>query len=468
MKNRFYFSLLFLLVLAGNLHATSYFIAPASGGGSDSNNGTSPGTPWLTPNHAVNCGDLLTAAAGTYAEANFRLGNWGVVTCPLANNVAWLKCATFDACKIVVTTAGHDALGISQSFWGVQGFEVQVTTFSTNQCFQTFPPNNTTQIHHIIFANNVANGCGDGAFTVGAATTTVGVDYVVIVGNIAYNGAQDNTNCYSGIDMVFPVNSDTVAGTHIYIAGNYAWGNVDPNPCGGITPTDGHGISLDSLSQSSYSGQIVAENNISVFNGASGFQNFSNNAGLAFVRQNTIAGNQTGTINANPCAELTINTAVNTNVSRNLVATNGPTACVGAVTLWAFGASFDATSDTLTDNFLYSAAGNNFTTSNTVVSGNKMGTNPNFVNPVQPGAPSCGSSSSVPNCVATIVSNFAPQSGAALSYGYQTPSTTANVNPFYPAWLCTVTNLPTGLVTPGCAISSGLTNGSILNGSIVN
>src|ERR1700722_4675727 len=112
-------AILFLILLfaGASANATPYFIAPASGGGSDSNNGTSSGTPWLTPNHAVNCGDVLSAAAGTYAEANFRLGNWGVVTCPSANNVAWLKCAVAFTCNITVSTAGHDALGISQSFW---------------------------------------------------------------------------------------------------------------------------------------------------------------------------------------------------------------------------------------------------------------------------------------------------------------------------------------------------------------
>src|ERR1039458_10071105 len=88
-----------LQVAAG---ATTYYLANASTSpaGSDSNNGTSASTPWLTPNHAVNCGDVIVAAASTaYSAANFY-GTFGTVTCATGNNVAWLKCTTFDACKL--------------------------------------------------------------------------------------------------------------------------------------------------------------------------------------------------------------------------------------------------------------------------------------------------------------------------------------------------------------------------------
>ena len=78
-------------------------------------------SPWLTPKHSVNCGDVILAAAGTYAEGNFRPGQWGTVTCTARNNVAWLKCATFDTCKIIIRVAGHDAMTPTQSYWGIQG-----------------------------------------------------------------------------------------------------------------------------------------------------------------------------------------------------------------------------------------------------------------------------------------------------------------------------------------------------------
>jgi hypothetical protein len=52
--------------------------------------------------------------------------------------------------------------------------------------------------------------------------------------------------------------------------------------------------------------------------------------------------------------------------------------------------------------------------------------------------------------MATVIANFTPTAPAAKSYGYQIPSTTSIYDPLYPQWLCGVTNLPAGLVTPGC------------------
>ena len=66
------------IVLAGpSSGAATYYLAPT---GSDQNSGTSTGSPWLSPLHAVNCGDVILAAAGSYSAANFASGNWGVVT----------------------------------------------------------------------------------------------------------------------------------------------------------------------------------------------------------------------------------------------------------------------------------------------------------------------------------------------------------------------------------------------------
>jgi len=52
---------LFLTVPA--VASTNYFVAF---NGNDSNNGTSSSTPWLTIQHAVNCGDTITALSGSY------------------------------------------------------------------------------------------------------------------------------------------------------------------------------------------------------------------------------------------------------------------------------------------------------------------------------------------------------------------------------------------------------------------
>jgi hypothetical protein len=451
---------LFVLV-THPVFANTYYIAPESAGGSDSNTGTSASAPWLTPNHAINCGDVILAAAGTYAEGNFRPGQWGTVTCPGGNNVAWLKCATFDTCRIVISNAFHDAMTPTKSYWGIQGWEVTASTVSTNQCFEAYPPDSTHTIHHIIFANNIANGCGDGAFTTGASAPNVGVDYVAFVGNIAYNGAQDNAACYSGIDIVVPVNSDTLPGTHMYIAGNFVWGNVDPNPCSNGIPTDGQGINLDTVNGNNYSGQIVIENNISVFNGAAGIQSFLNagrspNASI-YIRNNTTYGNQSGGVNAYPCAEINLNDSLSTQVSFNLVQSQGPTGCRGT-NIYSLGVTDPDSTVNLYDNFIYSAAGNN-TAGNgegfTFSPSNVSGANPSFANSGRPSAPNCKVSTSVPNCMANLISNFTPTAISAKSYGYQIPHNTPTYDPLFPQWLCNV-DLPAGLVTMGCTALSSL------------
>ena len=48
----------------------TYYMSPT---GSDSNNGLTAATAWATPNHAVNCGDVIIAAAGSYPD----LQRWG-------------------------------------------------------------------------------------------------------------------------------------------------------------------------------------------------------------------------------------------------------------------------------------------------------------------------------------------------------------------------------------------------------
>jgi hypothetical protein len=102
------------------LAPVTYYLSP---NGNDTDSGLSASEPWLTPNHPVNCGDVIMAASGTYSNANFYTGKWGTVTCAAGNNVAWLECAAFDTCKIDATD-GNQGMWVDQSYWGVQGWEV--------------------------------------------------------------------------------------------------------------------------------------------------------------------------------------------------------------------------------------------------------------------------------------------------------------------------------------------------------
>ena len=307
--------------------AATYYLAPAADGGNDSNDGMSTGAPWLSPNHPVNCGDVIVAAASaSYSPSNFSYKSWGTVTCPAGNNVAWLTCEKFDACLI----NGEGGILIDQSYWGVQGWEVHATGTVGAGCFAAAPNYATpVQVHHVVFANDIANGCQEGGFG-SYSQNTAGVDYLAIVGNIAYNGAQGNAECFSGISVYQPVQSDTLGGTHIFVAGNFAWGNFEPDPCAGGQPTDGEGIILDTFDgrnglPSPYAAQAVVENNILFANGGKGLEVYANDAGTPpfasiYLIHNTMWGNN-GDANQNStwCGELLIGSAFNVQASYNPV-----------------------------------------------------------------------------------------------------------------------------------------------------
>ena len=439
-----------------------YYLAPASLNGKDSNNGLSISSPWLSPNHSLNCGDVIIALASTqYDSTNFNTGHWGTVSCPNGNNVAWLQCETFDGCKI---TTNIEGMYVDHSYWGVQGWEVSIVGGQNGFCFGAAPKfSNPTTIHHVIFANNIANGCKGGGFVTFNVGTT-GTDYFTIIGNIVYNAIQGNDQCYSGISMYQPVQSDSAPGTHLYVAGNFSWGNFQPNPCAGIAPFGGDGLIFDTLDGSQggmpspYTAQAVAENNIFIGNGGYGIEVQNNVAGSAhapiFLAQNTVWGNEgnTAMLPSLLCAEVLLNEAYNVQESMNLVATRAQTACVSNPEYALSAYIVDAT-DKSSNNFAFG-----YNNQNTWVwSGpgfsydatNVTGQDPKFTNPYIPGAPACGGSGSVPGCMASVINNFTPSNPAALSSGYQKAGSTPVNDPLFPQWVCNA-NLPTGLTPMAC------------------
>jgi hypothetical protein len=443
--------------------ATTYYLATPSAGGNDLNNGTSASTPWQTPNHALNCGDVILAAAGTYAESIFYATNWGAVTCPAADNVAWLKCASFDTCKVNAVLGTAMAMG--SSYWGVQGWEV---TSSMGACILVYPPTTSKSIHHVVIANNVANGCyynGIGSTNHGAASS----DYLAFVGNIVYDAARGSTFCPTGITVFQPLANDSLPGTHLYIGGNFSFDNVDPNPCNGGAPTDGEGILLDHFDGTGglgipYTMQAVADNNITIFNGAAGVMSGANQAGAAyapvFIRHNTTYGDAKGsTKNAPLCGEIIISLSDNTQIYQNLAVTNAATGCTGSI-LYAYQVNHTDATSSVHNNYGYSATGNN-TVDNSgggitpFGPNNIFGSSPGFADPIDPGAPNCAGFPSVPACMAKVIANFTPTNPVAAPYGYQVPSAVQTYDPLFPQWLCKV-NLPQGLVTMGCLAKSAL------------
>jgi hypothetical protein len=441
----------------------TYYLAPASGGGNDSNGGLSPQKPWLTPNHSVNCGDVIIAAPSTsYSASSFQ--TWGTVTCAAVNNVAWLECATFDGCKITGLSSGN-GMTVAKSYWGVQGWEVDGTAAS-NYCLLAIPAD-SANIHHIIFANNITNGCGLSGVESGN-NGDYGVDYFAEIANITYNDAGGAAECGSGVYVFQPVATDSMPGTHIYVAGNFSWANLNPSLCAGGIPTDGNGIILDTIDGrytpglSPYSQQIVVDNNMALHNGGRGISVVDNNIGAPvnsniYLRHNTAWGDaydpkQTGIC---PCVtgEIVGVNFDNTEMYLNLAVTDAQYGSDG-YPIYAYWATAPGPTDQIDANWGYSAYGtysDKYDPGDVFTYGlsNVFGTNPQLANPSIPGPPSCGSYSSVPACMAQVIANFTPMNAAAKGYGYQVPSSTPVYDPLFPQWLCNV-NLPSGLVTMGC------------------
>jgi len=134
-------------------------------------------------------------------------------------------------------------MAITTSYSGAQGWEVTTTATGSQiaACFAVTPTTSSASIHHIILANNIANGCASAGITV-HNDGDYGVDYLVVAGNAVYNAAKSRLYCFSGISVAQLVQTGSLPGTHIYIAGNVSWDNVAPGPCNSPAPTGCEGI----------------------------------------------------------------------------------------------------------------------------------------------------------------------------------------------------------------------------------
>jgi len=441
--------------------ATTYYLAPAANGGNDSHSGLSSSSPWLSPKHSLNCGDVILAEpSSSYDSNNFNSGHWGNVSCSSANNVAWLQCETFDACKI---WSSNEGINVDHSFWGVQGWEVTVASGTNGFCFGAAPSSaNWVNIHHIIFANNIANKCQAGGF-VTYPSGQVGVDYLTIVGNIAYDAVQGSEQCYNGISIYEPVQHDWNSGTHIYVADNIVWGNFQPAYCGGVKAWGGDGIIFDTLDGSQtglkypYGAQAVVQNNLVISNGGHGIEVQNNVRGSyhapIYIAYNTSWNNGINYKQQSDalCSEVLLNSAYEVGEEYNLVTTSSAKQCAGNSiyalsvygvngTVWTydnFAFGYDSQN---TSKYAYGTFG--WGTSNT------LGQDPYLQNAYTPAAPYCAGTGTVANCMGWLMTNFTPNATSAKGYGHQWPGIKA-YNPLFPQWVCNV-NLPSGLIAKEC------------------
>lgn len=440
----------------------TYYLAPSGAGGSDSNNGTSSGTPWLTPNHPLHCGDTIVAAAGTYASSSFN-GSWGAVSgCPAAGiYFATLKCAGPYVTSCVINDTNSNGMVISQSNWAVSGWYASSTN---GTCFAVRPASEVN-IQYIAVINSIANGCAGGGIATSPyfGSGTHGVDQFAVVGVIVYNAAYGTAECFAGISVYDPKNANSASGTHVFIAGAFSWANIDGTGCASGLNSDGQGVIFDNWSNSqttsiAYTGQGVVEQSLFIGNGAMGVQLLNNTAANVYVSNVTSWGNsQMSNLNTfgNPMGDLeyaagtgvtqTINSIFQSTVSSIGTSCSG-SACAVYAALVIDGGS----NNVVNNNYIFGVGGQN----TDIVSspgfsfgaGNTYAT-PNFVNPSVPGAPSCSGYRTTTACMATVIANFMPQAGGAVALGYQAPGpcmTDAN----FPPWLAGI--IPIGLITQPC------------------
>lgn len=457
---------------ASNYPQRTYYLGPS---GVDTAAGTAA-APWLTPNHPLNCGDVIIALPSTsYSSTNFGSGKWGTVTCPTGNGVAWLQCQTFDACKIASGVNGGGIL-VSASHWGVQGFEVSNGGASGAPCFAATPPTTSANIHHIIFANNVANGCGAAGISL-YNNSTASFDYAAVIGNIVYNAAQNTTNCYAGIDLYQPVPTDTNPGTHIFVAGNFSYGNLDPGTCSGgkngagiiFDTFDGVGAGGVNATNVVYNQQGVIENNISVDNGGPGwqYQTYTKAATTfptTYVGNNTTWGNNTDpNISTNLCGDGIIVIGYGLTATKNIGQTNIAKACPpsGVNTLYAF-YSYDGSNnnDAIFGNWYFAVTGGSISGAfnddgqpSPTLTNNTTGASSAFPSAANPSAPSCAGTANTVACMSqtgnNVVSNFSTTATGTTGLGYQLPSSTDTSDPYFPQWACNA-GIPAGIVTKSC------------------
>lgn len=359
---------------------TLRFMSPT---GNDGNSGVDAAHPWLTPNHAMNCGDVIIAAAGTYSAGQFGQSLWGAVSnCPSTTGgidgtggvyFATVLCGGSDvmSCKIDNTTLGGTAVWVSASNWAVSGFWASTKPDDSN-CF--LGNNNTgTALHHVAFINNIASVCGDAGFaTSGGGSATGSFDQTAVVGVVAFNAANSHTGgneCGSAISIIPANGSDHSAGTHVYIAGAFLGYNTNTGlppvqggttgctPPGGTGHSDGEGIVLDTwgagYTTTGYLYQGVIEQTVIWNSGGSGIQVFpqisstpSQDKAQYFIFNNTLySNNMDNTVGTQCRADLHFH-GISPNVSpttssiydaRNNIVLATQTSCggLGAFPVWA-------------------------------------------------------------------------------------------------------------------------------------
>ncbi len=336
------------ITVNANATVTANYIAPSpavtyyvSGAGSDSADGLSIATAFLTLQHAADLtqpGDTVYVMDGTYTNS--------CPDCPVVaiNNPGapnnWITYEAYPGQTPVLSFNGWEGFlfPATAAYIEVNGFTIignnanvtlaQALAQSTTNPDPAFNGNciatdgragtPTARPNHIKILNNIISECGGGG--VGTAWS----DYIIISGNTIYNSAW--YSIYGGSAISTWQNWDSNGSTDykMFITGNLLFGNSELVPVFDNNPpeiTDGEAIIIDSTRNSVYNstndplppygGRTLIANNVIYNNGSSAVEVFEsdhvdvvNNSSYQNVTNPPLSGrgeldlNQTSDVNA--------------------------------------------------------------------------------------------------------------------------------------------------------------------------
>lgn len=268
-------------------------------GGSNNNNGLSPGTAYATLQHASNQtvpGDTVFVMNGTYTATG--AGSSVLAVASSGTPAAWIVYRNYPghAPTIQLSAVNWNAIALNgQDHIVIDGFTVighranitlayaqaeqnnllNPATSGNGIAMQSQWGNSANHCHHIIVRNcKVRDCCGGGIFSQDA-------DHVSILNNEIFDCGWYSPYGTSGISVHRNWNSDTGTGIKMRIEGNVCAGNSNLVPffyAGEIT--DGNGIIVDYSRNvltdplTAYTGRTYVANNVCYDNGGRGIHVF--------------------------------------------------------------------------------------------------------------------------------------------------------------------------------------------------
>jgi hypothetical protein len=281
--------------------AVTYYV---SGSGSDSNDGLTAATAFLTLQHAANLtqpGTTIYVMNGTYTNSCAGCDVLDVSIPGTAS--AWITYAAYPGQTPVISFNGWQGIlfEATAAYIQVSGFTVVGNNYNvtlaqalaqsyTNpdpifngNCIASDgrPGTPTVKPNHLKILNNTIYACGGGG--IGTAQS----DYVTISGNTIYDSAWYSIYGSSAISTWENWNADSSTGYKMIITGNRIFGNANLVPTlGSPVATDGEGIIVDSTRNSAYQpsigldpyiGRTYIANNVIYTNGSAAIEVFQSN-----------------------------------------------------------------------------------------------------------------------------------------------------------------------------------------------